>query len=410
MLFRGRGRRCATLASGVTYGDLLEREPGQASASRPAPTPAPGARVVHVHRIAGIGGSERHLLTLLPALAARGLDVHMLGLDVPGAAAERFYAELPPEVARTRLRSRGDVDPLAAIAAVRAGRRLRPSVVHTHLAHGDLYGALAAASCGAALVSSKHNDDPFRRGPFRHADRLLAARADRIIAISAALHRFSVREGGLPEDRLRVVPYGLDAPPEAPPPAVVPGDGPVLLAIGRLVRQKGHDVAVRALPAIRSAHAGAVLVVLGDGPLRAELTGLAAALDVADALLLPGRADDVRPWLARADLLVHPSRWEGFGLVLLEAMLAGLPVVASRVSAVPEVVVDGRTGVLVPADDPAALAGGVLRVLADPATAGAFGAAGRERARGRFSVDAMADRTLAVYGEALARRARGRRR
>ena len=114
-------------------------------------------------------------------------------------------------------------------------------------------------------------------------------------------------------------------------------------------------------------------------------------------LYLPGRVPDVAAWLRRADLLVHPVRWEGFGLALLEAMLASLPVVATRVSSIPEIVLDGETGLLVPPDDPAALAAAVNRVLADPSD---FGERGRARARAEFSVARMAERTLAVYEKA----------
>jgi starch synthase len=102
---------------------------------------------------------------------------------------------------------------------------------------------------------------------------------------------------------------------------------------------------------------------------------------------------DVAAWLRRATVLVHPARWEGFGLAVLEAMLAGLPVVASRVSSLPELVVDGKTGVLVRPDDPSALALGVAKALALPQ----LGAAGRERARREFYVARMADRTVELY-------------
>src|SRR5437763_1578635 len=101
-----------------------------------------------------------------------------------------------------------------------------------------------------------------------------------------------------------------------------------------------------------------------EGPQRAVLSQLARELDV--PLYLPGRVPDVAAWLRRADLLVHPVRWEGFGLALLEAMLASLPVVATRVSSIPEIVLDGETGLLVPPDDPAAAAAAVEPVPADP--------------------------------------------
>jgi glycosyltransferase involved in cell wall biosynthesis len=192
-----------------------------------------------------------------------------------------------------------------------------------------------------------------------------------------------------------VIHYGLDDLPQAwgtNPPDPVPKDARVLLCVCRLEPQKGVDVAIHALEQIPEAH----LVVLGEGPQRAELERLGG-----ERAHLLGRVPDVASWLRRAELLVHPVRWEGFGLALLEAMLASLPVVATRVSSIPEIVEEGETGLLVPPDDPSALARAVNQVLAAP---GRYGTAGRARAQAEFSVARMTDRTLAVYERALARR------
>jgi glycosyltransferase involved in cell wall biosynthesis len=344
-------------------------------------------KVLHVHRIGGIGGSERHLLTLLPALAERGLDVSFLGLDDPGREPEPFYEALA--VPFERVRAPRDVDPLLLRRVRRFVRKA--DLVHTHLVHADVYGALGARR----LVSTKHNDDPFRAGLFRYVERALARRASRIVAITHALARFQVERVGLPAHKVEVIHYGLDELPAAwgaNPLSGVADDAQVLLAVCRLEPQKGVDVAIRALAPIRERHPRAELVVLGEGPQRAELEQLAAALGV--PVHLPGRVPDVAAWLRRADLLVHPARWEGFGLALLEAMLASLPVVATNVSSIPEIVADGETGLLVPPDDPSALAAAVGRALEDP---GAYGAAGQARARAGFSVARMAERTLEVY-------------
>jgi glycosyltransferase involved in cell wall biosynthesis len=178
----------------------------------------------------------------------------------------------------------------------------------------------------------------------------------------------------------------------------------VLLAVCRLVPQKGIDVALEAFASVRERHRDARLVVLGAGPLRAELVDLAGRLCVADAVSFPGRVGDVAWWLRRASVLVHPARWEGFGLALLEAMLCARPIVASSVSSIPEIVVDGETGVLVPPDDAPALAAALQALLDEPARASALGAAGEARARREFSVARMTERTLAVYEEALSSR------
>jgi glycosyltransferase involved in cell wall biosynthesis len=340
-------------------------------------------KVLHVHRIGGIGGSERHLLTLLPALAERGVDVRFLGLDDPSRAPDPFYEALA--VPYERLAAPRDVDPALALRVRRAVRSA--DLVHTHLVHADVYGALGARR----LVSTKHNDDPFRAGAFRFVERALAHRASRVIAITQALARFQIERVGLPADKVEVIHYGLDDLPQAwgaNPPDPVPPGARVLLCVCRLEPQKGVDVAIQALADIPDAH----LVVLGEGPQRAELERLAN-----DRVHLLGRVPDVAAWLRRADVLVHPARWEGFGLALLEAMLASLPVVATRVSSIPEIVVDGETGLLVPPDDASALAAAVNRVLADPAV---YGERGRARAQAEFSVAEMTDRTLAIYESA----------
>lgn len=362
-------------------------------------------KVVHAHLVAGIGGSERHLLTLLPALAARGVEVSFLGLDDPRGDPEPFYAELQRAgIPCSRLRAPRDFDPALAVRAARAVRSQRPDIVHTHLVHADVYGALAAAAAGAALVSTKHNDDPFRAGAFRQIERLLARRAGAVICITEALARFNADRVGIPQGKLVVVHYGLDAPPPAwgsNPKVEVPKDARVLLGIGRLAEQKGYDAAVRAMPRVLAAEPRAVLVVLGDGPERGRLEGLASSLDVTESIRLPGRAGDVTAWLERADVFVHPARWEGFGLVVLEAMLAGLPVVASEISSLPEIVGGGETGLLVAPGDAASLATALERLLTDAGLRKRFGEAGRARAHERFSVARMAEGTIAVYRRAL---------
>ena len=345
-------------------------------------------RVLHVHRIRGIGGSERHLLALLPALAERGVEPVLVGLDDPAWDPADFYDAL--HVPAMRIPAPRDLDPLLLARLVAT---TRADVVHTHLVHGDVYGGVAAKLRGAALVSTKHNDDPFRLGPFRHVELGLARLADRVITITESLRRFTVERVGVPAAKVETIHYGLDDLPEPwgenPPDAVGP-DRRVLLAVSRLTRQKGLDVAVRALPVLPQ---DTVLVVLGEGPERDALERLADELGVSERVFLLGRVPDVAAWLRRAALLVHPTRWEGFGLAVLEAMLAGLPVVASGVSSLPEVVVDSETGVLVPPDEPQALALAVWRALERPE----LGEAGRRRALAEFSVARMADRTVAVY-------------
>ena len=337
-------------------------------------------RVTHVHRIGGIGGSERHLLTLLPALAAKGVDVRFVGLDMPGA--DPFYDEIevPFERVSRPWQLRG--------ALKRAGADL----VHTHLVHADVYGAMSTRT---PIVSTKHNPDPFRAGPWRFAERVLARRARRVIAISAAVRSFSVEQVGLPAEKIEVIHYGLDALPEPwgeNPDLPIPDGAPLLLCVARLAPQKGVDIAIRALPSIPDA----MLLVLGEGPERPRLESLARELGVADRVLMPGRVGDVAALYRRCNVVVHPARWEGFGLAMLEGMLAGRPVVAANAGSAPELVADGMTGLLFPPDDAEALARDVKTALGD----WMYGTFGIGRARSLFSVARMTHRTLAFYESA----------
>ena len=354
-------------------------------------------RVLHLHKIAGVGGSERHLHALLPALRDRAVDARFLGLDVEGMDAPRFYRELDGGVPARHVHCTFDVNPRMAADVIRAVRREAPDLLHTHLVHGDVYGAIAARALGIPVVSTRHNDDRYLLGPFRYVDRAFAAGAKRLVAISDAVRRFLV-EAGHPATKLETIHYGLDALPHTPSersPADVgiPDGVPLLLAVGRLTAQKDHATLLRGFAQVDG---DAMLAILGIGPSEAETRALVADLGLTERVFLPGRLE-IRDWLERADVFVHTSRWEGFGIVLLEAMLAGLPIVATRVSAVPEVVADGETGLLVEPGDDRALAARLGELLADPARARALGEAGRKRARNEFSVARMADRTVDLY-------------
>jgi glycosyltransferase involved in cell wall biosynthesis len=362
-------------------------------------------KVVHLHKIKGLSGSERHLLTLLPALRERGVDARMISLGVERSDAPRFYRAVQElDIPHRIVRCTTDVNPRMARDVIRAVRAERPDLVHTHLVHGDVYGAIAGAATNTPYLSSRHNDDRYLLGPFRYVDRAFARNARRLIAISDAVRRFL--EGvGLPNEKLVTVHYGLDALPNVPseitPEAAgVPPDVPLVLAVGRLIPQKDHATLVHAFARIHAEHPDAVLAILGNGPLETETLALARDLGLDGAVLVPGRME-IRDWLERADVFVHTSRWEGFGIVLLEAMLARLPIVATRVSAVPEVVVDGETGVLVEPGDAGAIAAALTGFFADPARAQDYGEAGFVRVRREFSVARMTDRTLRIYEEVL---------
>lgn len=361
--------------------------------------------VLHIQKVAGLAGSEKHLLTLLPGLAGRGIRPEMLVLADGEDRPEPFVEAMRAAGVPTRVVSmRGDADPLLPFRVRSEVRRGRYDLVHTHLLHADLYGRVGARMAGVPVVSSYHCDDPFHliRG-VRQMDALSARACSRIICISGAVKDFVHREIGVPGRLLTIVRYGMEPGPAGPGReamraelGIAPNE-PVIGIVGRLNEQKGHVYLFEAFRRVLASHPRALLLVAGDGPLREELERLAGELGITERTRFLGFRSDA-PFLVHAfDVAAVPSLYEGFGLVLLEAMAAGRPLVASEVSAIPEIVLDGETGLLAPPRDAEALAAALDALLSDPERAARMGAAGRARLLSEFTVGRMVDATADVY-------------
>lgn len=368
-------------------------------------------RVVHLSKVKGIAGSERHLLTLLPGLAGRGVDVSMWVLAEPDGSADSFCEAMQARgmpVETFPIRGHLDLSLPGRLAA--ALRAARPDIVHTHLVHADLYGLPAAGRADVPhAISSRHNDNPFRRrAGLKALNRRVMRRADRVIAISGALAGFVREVEGIEAGKVVTVRYGLEPPAQdlesgrqaARAAWGIEDAAPVVGFFGRLIEQKGVDTLLEAWAQVSRQYPAARLVIVGDGKERPALEARAAALGLS-GVRFAGWAPDAACLMPGCDIIAMPSRWEGFGLVALEAMAAARPLVTSRVSALPEIVVDLKTGLLVPPDDPPALAEAISGLLADPAWAGAMGQAGRARLAEAFSPERMIAETLAVYEDVM---------
>lgn len=294
-------------------------------------------------------------------------------------------------------------------AVAGAARDFAPDVVHVHWWFPGGLAVWPSLVRQPPCVLTSHGTDLFLLDRFRVA-RFLAApvfrAASQVTVISQPLVDRVVALG-VPRSRITVVPMPLDDA-AAPPPHR--GSGAArLLFVGRLVERKGAEFALRALAVLRASGREATLAIVGDGPERPLLEALARELAVADATSFAGMLppDEVATFYARSDVVLLPAvtDWkgeqEGFGMVLVEAMRAGLPVVASRSGGIADIVSDEETGLLVPERDTPALAAALTRLIDSPALARRLGDAGQVAVRARFEPGAIARVFDDVYRKAV---------
>jgi glycosyltransferase involved in cell wall biosynthesis len=346
-----------------------------------------------------VGGGEESLLALARGLNRERFHPHAV-VPADGDVADALRAlEIP-----VTLLALPPLRPWSLRAAWRSLRALRSllvaadvRLVHTHGSRGTLYAGLAARRPRVPVIWHVRIAD---RDPW--LDGLLLRLSTRVIAISKAVEsRF---DGRCQADKVCVVYNGVDPAYWAPPePRARTGAPPTVLCVGRLSPEKGQATLLQAVPLVRRQVPSARFLFVGaDVAGEAErLRGVAEILGVRDAVEFRRWMPDPRPAFGEADLIAVPSRSEGFGRVLVEAAFLAIPAVASRVGGIPEVVVDGQTGLLVPPDDPAALAHALATLLRDPDLRHAMGQAAREHALARFTIRQHVGSVEGVYAKLL---------
>lgn len=357
--------------------------------------------ILHVQKVAGISGSEAHLLSLLPALRERGWNVRMLMLHEHEPGAWDFARALEARgVPIDAIPVRADVDPIAFVRLVGYLLRLRPAILHTHLVHAEWYALLAGALAGVPVrITTKHGFNEFREAPyFGVADRAVASLADVHIAISRGLARYLEDVEGFDRESFEIVHYGIE--PDGEPPAYADAT-PRLLCVGRLIPIKGHVVLLRAFAEARKRLPDLELDIAGRGPLEPALKALVRELGIADAVRFLGHVSPIQQAIERSAVVVVPSMGEGFGMVALEAMERARPVIAAAIGGLGELVRDGETGLLVPAGEAEPLTEAIVRIAGDLELARRMGEAGRARAVSRFLQRSCTERTELLYEGAL---------
>jgi glycosyltransferase involved in cell wall biosynthesis len=353
-----------------------------------------------------VGGAQTYVASLLPALTDRfDVVVAASGMGpLHGAATVAGARYIPLEHVRRPIRPLRDL--LGLIELVRLLRRERPDIVHASSSKAGVLARLAARLVGVPIcVFTVHGwafaaHSGLAARLYRWADRLVRPLTTATICVSEREQDAGLDARTCDAERTVVIPNAVDV--SAAPQARPDRPKPLIVAVGRLKAPKDFVTFVRALSVLPPRSFEAVIV--GEGPDRRRLEEEIRRLGLAERVRLVGERADVPELLAGADIFVLPSASEGMPVSVLEGMAAGLPVVASRVGGVPELVVDGQTGVLVGPREPDELAAALERLVGEPALRRRLGDAGRTRAREHFDLDPFRRAHVELYSRELARR------
>jgi glycosyltransferase involved in cell wall biosynthesis len=365
-----------------------------------------------------VGGAEQLILMTAPRLRRAGFEVTVACLKEWGPVGDELQAA---GIRALALGARSPIDPRAAGRLISLLRRERIQIVHAHLFLANVVARLLGRLSGDPVVITTHHDtDVWMGRRHRLLERATAPLSDAVVTCSEAVRQYALATYRLRPGLVQTLRNAIVIPERR---ADAGGRerlrrlfcaGPedrVIATVGRLDEpKKGLTVFLRAAGRLardmQTIDGGPKVrfVLVGEGPARPRLEALARDEEIESLTTFMGERRDVNDLMEAFDLFVQPSLWEGFGVTLLEAMAASLPVVASRVGGIPEIVRDGETGCLVEPGDAAALAGECLRLLRDPDLATRLGEAGRARLEENFDIERLVEETAALYRELLARR------
>jgi glycosyltransferase involved in cell wall biosynthesis len=369
-------------------------------------------KILHVINTLSAGGAELHLLTLCRHLKRQGLEpvVACLREQVKGSRSLGCdFEDDGIRVIRVETDGRFDLRSIGRVAGLVA--KERPDVLHTHLPRADMAGACRRLlDRSVPWVCSVHDihDNSWSGRWTLPLFNFIWRRADRVIAISHAVKDWLVKERAVPDEKVSVIHYGIESEPFSRAQADLRREWglenkTIIGAIGRLEPRKGHDCLIRSMPEIKRANPEAVLVIAGHDPCGYghELQRLIDRLGLNQEVRLLGFQRDIPAFLSTIDVFAFATQSEGFGQVVIEAMAAGKPVVASKIAPITEIIREGGTGLFVSPDDPQAIANVVAWLFSHPEEAEEMGRGGQERVHNHFSAKKMAAATLSLYNDVL---------
>lgn len=370
-------------------------------------------KVLYLITELNVGGAERVVQRLATQLSKHGYNVLVACLFDPGAVADEIISAGVP-VVDLGMRGKGDMRVIYRLFRLLRSEKIE--ILHSHMFHANLLAALVGRLANVPIIiGTRHNVDI---GGMRRewVNRWALGFCDAVVAVSKEVYEAQFQHS-LTDQFKVVIPNGVqvEAFTSADQSMVetlrqewgIHPSVPVIGTVARFDEQKGHIYLLDAMVILMEQMSTAKLLLIGDGPLRSQMEGISEALSLSGSIIFTGIRHDVPEILALLDLFVLPSLWEGLPIAILEAMAASRPIVATRVGGVPEAVVDGVTGLLVPPRDSTALAQAIMYLLDDPDLCNRLGQAGRERVLEYFSVERMVERTQNLYEQLLAAKGLG---
>lgn len=362
-------------------------------------------KILHLISSGGLFGAERVILNLATQLKE--------GTSTVGALHNRHNPHLEIIQAAERLElkttvfdSQGQCDVKTVLQIKKFLTENQVDILHTHNYKSDILGFLAARLAGKRWVATNHvwHGTDAKMRFYERLDAIVLKFTDKVIAVSEEIKDGLIKRGFRPE-RVQVIPNGIDIVPfqekfqklELRRSLGIQPHETVVVIVGRLAKEKGHGVFLDAAASIIRERKDSKFLIVGDGPLRQELTKRVSEMELTDSVIFAGIRQDMPAVYAMSDIMVNSSFIEGMPMTILEAMASQIPVVATAVGGVPQIVIDGQTGLLVPPGDAGALAERILFLINNPNHARSLAIKAREFVQSNYSLEKMTSKYRMVY-------------
>jgi len=372
----------------------------------------PKIKILYIITSSGIGGAERILYYTATGLNYNKYDIAVCSLKNKGEIA-RALEKQGIEVCCLHMGGRESF--LGCLSSIIALVRLfpyliriRPTIVHSFLFRANILARIAGYLTGIPIIISSVRVMGGEKKYFHYVEMITSFMVDHYVTVSESVKRYIIDKSKISAEKISVIYNGVniksqDNSYEQNPkmPFKIENKDRILMTVGRLHKQKGHCYLIQAVSKVRKEFPKVKLLLTGEGEEENNLKKLVKSLDLTNEVIFAGLSSDIEGILPMAELFILPSLWEGFPNALLEAMAAGKPVVATKVGGIPEIVVHGETGILIPPRDTDALAIAIIDLLQNRLKEKDMGEAGRIRAAKRFSIYKMIEKTENLYQELL---------